>query len=93
MKICSPGEVTLFSSAELCKELSHAASNLNIVLSSPGISRYSPGKSPKDRTELSLSSSSSDSGVFRIRPTTSSRTSRHLNSADWSWTIVIRIRL
>ncbi|CAD6243283.1 GSCOCG00013020001-RA-CDS [Cotesia congregata] len=42
--------------------------------SSPGISRYSPGKSPRDNTDESLSSSSG-SGVLRIRPTTSSRTS------------------
>lgn len=91
MKICSPCEVTLFNSGELCKELSQAASNLNMTLSSPSVSKYSPGKSPKDNTELSLSSSSSDSGVFLILPTTNSRTSFHLISAAWSWTIVIRI--
>lgn len=42
MNICSPGEVTLLRRGELCRELSQAASNLNMILSSPGISRYSP---------------------------------------------------
>ena len=67
MKICSPYDVTLFNSTELCNELSHAASKRNMQRSSPGISRYSPGKSPRDSTELSLSSSSG-SGVFLMRP-------------------------
>ncbi|KAF4531048.1 hypothetical protein B566_EDAN017389 [Ephemera danica] len=67
MKICSPELVTLFSSGELCNELSQAASKRNIARSSPGISNTSPGNRPKERTELSLSSSSG-SGVFRIRP-------------------------
>ena len=67
MKICSPYDVTLFNSTELCNELSHAASKRNMQRSSPGISRYSPGKSPSDSTELSLSSSSG-SGVFLMRP-------------------------
>lgn len=84
MKICSPVEVTRLSKAELCNELSHAASNLNMVRSSPGISKYSPGNKPRDNTELSLSSSSSDSGLFLIRPTTNSRTSLHRSSAAWS---------
>lgn len=68
MKICSPFAEIRFRSGELCNELSQAASNRNIQRSSPGTSRYSPGNSPSDRTEPSLSSSSSDSGVFRIRP-------------------------
>lgn len=42
MNICSPGDVTLLRRGELCRELSQAASNLNMILSSPGISRYSP---------------------------------------------------
>lgn len=67
MKICSPYDVTLFKSTELCKELSHAASKRNMQRSSPGISRYSPGNRPRDSTELSLSSSSG-SGVFLMRP-------------------------
>lgn len=67
MNICSPYDVTRLRSAELCNELSHAASNLNMHLSSPGTSKYSPGNKPKDNTELSLSSSSG-SGVFLIRP-------------------------
>ncbi|KYQ49317.1 hypothetical protein ALC60_11598 [Trachymyrmex zeteki] len=50
-----------------------------MVRSSPGISRYSPGNKPSESTDESLSSSSG-SGVFRMRPTTSSRTSFHLNS-------------
>lgn len=65
--MCSPYAVTLFNKGELCKEESHAASNRNMQRSSPGFSMYSPGNSPKDKTELSLSSSS-DSGMFLIRP-------------------------
>lgn len=91
MKICSPYEVTLLSNAELWSELSQAASNLYIHLSSPGTSRYSPGKSPRESTEESLSSSSG-SGVFLILPTTSSRTSFQRSSEACSCTMVIRIR-
>ena len=47
----------------ICKRISH----LKTVLSSPGYSRYSPGKRPRDSTEESVSSSSL-SGVLRIRP-------------------------
>lgn len=92
MNICSPYDVTLLSNAELCRELSQAASNRNMDLSSPGISRYSPGNKPSESTEESLSSSSG-SGVLRILPTTNSLTSFHLNSDACSWTIVILIRL
>lgn len=66
--ICSPFADIRFRSGELCNELSHAASNRNMHRSSPGISKYSPGNNPNDKTEPSVSSSSSDSGVLRIRP-------------------------
>lgn len=67
MKTVSPLGVTLLSNTELCSDESHAASKRNTVLSSPGYSRYSPGNSPRDNTEVSLSSSSL-SGVLRMRP-------------------------
>ena len=41
------------SSRELCSELSQAASKRNMVRSSPGISRISPGKRPRERMEPS----------------------------------------
>ncbi|CAG5092310.1 Protein of unknown function [Cotesia congregata] len=58
------------------------------------VERAVPGgfeSSPRDNTDESLSSSSG-SGVLRIRPTTSSRTSFQRSSWACSWTIVIRIR-
>lgn len=68
MNICSPCAEIRFKRGELCSEESHAASNRNMDLSSPGISRYSPTNNPNESTELSVSSSISGSGVLRIRP-------------------------
>lgn len=68
MNICSPGEVTRLRRGELCRELSQAASNLNIILSSPGISRYSPETAFFTKIEAAnVEKSNLETGQARVR--------------------------